>query len=71
MPPTGLEPATTAPAAKTNLVLTKPVEIQSQYGKITVPAGTAAKLISRQGAILTVSTKYGVINVQATSTDLE
>ena len=72
MPPTGPDPgATTTAAHKTNLILTKAVEIQSQYGKIVLPPGTPVRLVSRQGATLTVNTRNGVVNVPVTSTDLE
>jgi hypothetical protein len=69
LPPTSPEPVTTT--AKTNLLLTKPVEIQSTYGKIMLPPGTAVKLVSRQGAALKVTYRNTVINVPANSTDLE
>jgi len=72
MPPIGPEPPpATSSGGKTNLVLTKAVEIQLQYGKLVLPAGTPVKLVSRQGATLTVSSRNGVINVPVTSTDLE
>lgn len=57
--------------AKTDLLLTKAVEIQLAYGKVRLPAGTALKLVSRQGATLKVSYRNGVISVPVTSTDLE
>jgi len=71
MPPIGPEPPPATSGGKTNLVLTKAVEVQLQYGKLVIPAGTPVKLVSRQGATLTVSSRNGVINVPVTSTDLE
>lgn len=59
------------PVAKTNLVLTKVVEVQLTYGKITLRPGTAVKLISRQGQTVRVSYGGNVINVPVSSTDLE
>ncbi len=71
MPPIGPEPPPATGGGKTNLTLTKAVEVQLQYGKLVLPPGTPVKLVSRQGATLTVSSRNGVINVPVTSTDLE
>jgi len=65
------EPAPAFPVAKTNLLLTKPVEIQLIYGKIVLPPGTPVKLVSRQGGALKVSYQNSVLTVPSTSTDLE
>jgi hypothetical protein len=70
VPSTPEAPATTS-AAKTNLLLTKSVEIPLAYGKIMLPPGTAVRLVSRQGAILKVSYQNSIISVPVASTDLE
>lgn len=59
------------PVAKTNLVLTKPVEIALTYGKIMLSPGTPVKLVTRQGAVLKVSYQNRVITIPAGSTDIE
>ena len=64
-------PLPVAPVAKTNLLLTKPVEIALTYGKIMLAPGTSVKLVTRQGALLKVSYQNRVITVPAGSTDLE
>jgi len=73
--PTTATPATPEPApastARTNLLTTKPVEIQLAYGKMTLPPGTPVKLVGRQGALLKVNYRNSVITIPATSTDLE
>ena len=58
-------------AAKTNLVLTKPVELQMTYGKIKLPAGTALKLISREAAMVKVNYQNTVMMLPASSTDID
>jgi hypothetical protein len=70
MPDTGPVPPSTT-ASKTNLHLTKPVEIQSTYGKIMLPPGTPVKLLTRQGAQLKVSYQNTILTIPATSTDAE
>jgi hypothetical protein len=70
-PPGFTEPPHTTSAAKTGIVLTKPVEIQLAYGKIVLPIGTPVKLVSRQGQALKVSYQNSVIMIPVTSTDLE
>ncbi len=70
--PGDLPPAATAlPAAKTNLLLTKPVEALFAYGQVTLPPGTPVKLLDRQGATLRVSYGGSVLTVPASSTDAE
>ena len=64
-------PLPVAPVAKTNLVLTKPVEVALTYGKIILAPGTAVKLVTRQGGVLKVSYQNRVITVPAGSTDIE
>ena len=51
--------------------MTKVVEVQLAYGKITLRPGTQVKLISRQGQTAKVSYGGSVINVPVSSTDLE
>ena len=64
-------PLPVAPVAKTNLVLTKPVEVTLTYGKIMLAPGTPVKLVTRQGGILKVSYQNRVITIPAGSTDIE
>lgn len=64
-------PLPVAPVAKTNLVLTKPVEVALTYGKIILAPGTAVKLVTRQGAVLKVSYQNRMITIPAGSTDIE
>jgi len=59
------------PMVKTDLVLTKPVEVALAYGKIMLSPGTPVKLVTRQGAVLKVSYQNRVITVPAASTDIE
>ncbi len=66
--PPGLPPM---PLAKTNLLLTKAVEVQLAYGKIILPPGTPVKLVSRQGEALKVSYQNTLMTVPASSTDAE
>lgn len=60
-----------APAVKTTLLLTKPVAVDLAYGKLTLPAGTAVKLMARQGTQVRVNYQNSVITIPAASTDLE
>ena len=76
-PDSGMAPGT-APAAgdaaavaKTNLVLTKPVELQMTYGKIKLPVGTAVKLVSREAAMVKVNYQNTVMMLPASSTDID
>jgi GYF domain 2 len=62
-------PADPGAAVKTNLKLTKPVEVQLAYGKMKLPAGTPVKLVSRDGNIVKVNYLNTVIVVPVTSTD--
>lgn len=64
-------PLPATPQVKTNLLLTKPVEVALAYGKIMLAPGTPVKLVSRQGALLKVSYQSRVITVPAGSTDVE
>jgi hypothetical protein len=57
--------------SSSNLVLTKPVELQFASGKVTLPVGTAVKLVSRDGASLKVNYLNTVIVVPASSTDID
>ena len=59
------------PATKTSLVLTKLVEVQLAYGKITLRPGTSVKLIARQGTMVKVSYGGNIIAIPVASTDLE
>ncbi len=63
------EPAP-ATAARTSVVLTKPIPITLPFGKINVPAGTSVKLVSQNGASLTVQYLEHVVTIPASSTDL-
>lgn len=72
-PTPGATPAAdpTALPQKTNLVLTKPVELQLTYGKVKLPPGTAVKLVSRDGAMVKLNYLNNVIVVPANSTDID
>jgi hypothetical protein len=59
------------PMVRTDLVLTKPVEVALAYGKIMLSPGTPVKLVNRQGTVLKVSYQNRVITVPAASTDIE
>ncbi len=67
-------PATPPPppavAAKTSVVLTKPIDVQTAYGKVTVRAGTVLKLVAQEGSIVRVNYANGIIAVPTASTDL-
>ena len=79
---TDLPAAATAPApgtpelippspARTSVILTKPMQIPlPPYGKISIPAGTTVKIISQNGAALTVRYLDHEVVVPASSTDL-
>lgn len=70
-PPIPDPPTTSIGTAKTNLVLTKPVDVPFTYGRITLPTGTAVRLVSRQGVLLKVSYRDSVFVIPASSTDFE
>ena len=57
-------------AARTTVVLTKPIQITLPFGKISVPAGTTVKIVSQNGAALTVQYLEHVVTIPASSTDL-
>lgn len=60
-----------ASAARTSVVLTKPVEITSSFGKISVPVGTAVRIVAQNGAALTVRYLDHEVTIPASSTDLD
>ena len=64
-------PSSPAAPSKSNLVLTKPVDLQLAYGKVKLPVGTAVKLVSRDGASLKVYYQNTLIVVPASSTDVD
>lgn len=57
-------------AARTTVVLTKPIPITLPFGKVTVPAGTTVKIVSQNGATLTVQYLEHVVTIPASSTNL-
>jgi hypothetical protein len=71
MAPGAAPAAGDAATAKTNLVLTKPVELQMTYGKIKLPVGTAVKLVSREAAMVKVNYQNTVMMLPASSTDID
>lgn len=70
-PPAADAPAPAAAPAKSNLVLTKPVDLQLAYGKVKIPVGTAVTLVSRDGAWLKVNYLNNVIVIPVSSTDID
>jgi len=62
-------PADPGTAVKTNLKLTKPIDVQLAYGKMKLPVGTPVKLISREGNVIKVNYLNTVLMVPITSTD--
>jgi hypothetical protein len=71
--PSSAPPATEPSAAvqPTNVVLTKPTEVQLQFGRIKLPIGTQLRLVSREGANLRVRYGNDILTIPASSTDLE
>lgn len=59
-----------AGAARTSVILTKAIEITLPFGKISVPPGTAVKIVSQNGSALTVRYLDHVVTIPASSTDL-
>lgn len=55
---------------RTTLTLTKPVEFSLAYGRITVPAGTAVKLLQQSGNLVRVGYLDQTALIPASSTDL-
>ncbi len=62
--------APVAPAPKTSVVLTKPVDVKLAFGSIKIPVGTALKLVAQDGAMVRVNFQNSVISIPASSTDL-
>ena len=62
-------PAEPAVAAKINLKLTKPIDVQLAYGKMKLPAGTPVKLVAREGNSVRVNYLNTVLVVPIASTD--
>jgi hypothetical protein len=56
---------------KTNLKLTKPVDMQLTYGKMKLPVGTAVKLVSREGNQVKINYLNTILVVPAASTDID
>ena len=70
VPPAPAAPAADpGAAAKLNLKLTKPVEVQLAYGKMKLPAGTPVKLVAREGNAVRVNYLNTILVVPITSTD--
>jgi hypothetical protein len=63
-------PPTPAVAPRTKVVLTKSIDVQTSYGKVTVPAGTVLKLVAQEGDTVRVNYANSVIPVPVASTDL-
>ena len=62
-------PADPGGAAKLNLKLTKPIEVQLAYGKMKLPVGTPVKLVAREGNAVRVNYLNTILVVPITSTD--
>jgi len=71
IPPLSAEPLPSNAPLLASLLLIKPIEVQLAYGKLTLPPGTAVKLVSRDGALLKVSYQNSIMTVPASSTDAE
>ena len=56
-------------AAKINLKLTKPIEVQLAYGKMKLPVGTPVKLVAREGNVVRINYLNTILVVPITSTD--
>jgi hypothetical protein len=74
-PPPTAPPATasTAPAAagkKSNVTLTKAIEVPVPFGKTQLPAGTQLKFIAVEGAFVKVDYLNMVVSVPVNATDL-
>jgi hypothetical protein len=68
VPPVAVNPAI---PLKTNLKLLKPVDMQLAYGKMKLPAGTAVKLVSREGNMVKINYLNTILTVPAASTDID
>jgi hypothetical protein len=65
-------PAPPAPAApKTTLTLTKPVSIQLQFGKVTLPPGTRMRFLGVEAAGVKCNFNNNIVVVPVTSTDYD
>ena len=62
-------PADPGVAAKINLKLTKPIDVQLAYGKMKLPVGTPVKLVAREGNVVRVNYLNTILVVPITSTD--
>ncbi len=62
-------PADPGVAAKVNLKLTKPIDVQLAYGKMKLPVGTPVKLVAREGNVVRVNYLNTILVVPITSTD--
>ena len=62
-------PADPGVAAKVNLKLTKPIDVQFTYGKVKLPVGTSVKLVAREGNVVRVNYLNTILVVPITSTD--
>jgi hypothetical protein len=68
--------ATAAPVAeasttpRASVTLTKPIQVQLAYGRITLAPGTALKFMGQEGQLVKVSYMNSVLSVPVTSTDL-
>jgi hypothetical protein len=66
-------PATPKPAtpARTSVMLTKPVQVQLTYGRVTLSPGVNYKLVSQEGNVVKLNYLNTVIEVPISSTNLE
>lgn len=65
-------PPSTAPVTqlKSNLILTKPTEVQLPFGRAILRVGTPVKLVAQEGTMVRVRYGNDVLLVPITSTDL-
>lgn len=71
-PPAG-EPAPATPGAvpRTSAVLTQPVTVQLQFGKVTLNPGTRVRLIAIEGQNVRVNFNNNIVLVPVNATDLD
>ena len=64
-------PAAPAPAVRDSAVLTQPVTVQLQFGKVTLNPGTRLRLIAVEGANARVNFNNNIVLVPVASTDID
>lgn len=60
-----------APPIRATATLTKPIEVALTYGKVIVPAGKPVDIVRRNGPLLSVRYLDKVIDIPASSTDVD